>query len=267
MQDLLSIALPAEVAVSMFCDEEGLCALIDPGQMESAILNLCINAGQAINGEGTVSLTVGRDETHTICLSISDDGCGMSPEILRRASEPFFTNRSDGTGTGLGLSMVHGFIHQSGGSMQIESEPDMGTKVVLTLPAYSGDEDQTRIDQMSGSVLVVDDNEAAARYVAKILRNVGMEPQVATNMADGQIILAEQPQIDLLITDLYLDQDHLGWDLIRPYLVEKSDRHAILMSSQLPDHKDLNENISSRCDMISKPMDEQDLLAIIRRQI
>lgn len=267
MQDLLSIALPSDVIINMSCDEEGLCALIDPGQMESAILNLCINAGQAINGEGTVSISVGRDEPHMICLSINDDGCGMSPETLRRASEPFFTNRSDGTGTGLGLSMVHGFIHQSGGSMQVESEPDIGTKVVLTLPAYRLEDDRKRIDRMSGSALVVDDNETTALYVAKILRNVGMEPQVATNMADGQTILAAQPEIDLLITDLYLDQDNLGWDLIRSYLEEKSDRHAILMSSQLPDHKDLNEGMSARCEMISKPMKEQDLLAIIRRQM
>jgi CheY-like chemotaxis protein len=191
----------------------------------------------------------------------------MSPETLRRASEPFFTNRSDGTGTGLGLSMVHGFIHQSGGSMHIASELDVGTKVVLTLPVHKREDDKTRIDQMSGSVLVVDDNEAAAHYVAKILRAAGLEPHVATNMADGQIILAEQPEINLLITDLYLDQDNLGWDLLRSYLEEKSGRHAILMSSQLPDHKDLNKDMSARCEMISKPMKEQDLLAIVRRQI
>src|SRR3546814_7269022 len=119
--------------------------------MENAILNLCVNARDAMDGRGRLIIRTGQVQLahhevgecaggEYVTLSVSDDGCGMTPEILSRVFEPFFTTKPVGKGTGLGLSQIFGFVHQSEGEIRIESEPGRGTSVHLYLPRPIGAE-------------------------------------------------------------------------------------------------------------------------------
>jgi signal transduction histidine kinase len=124
--------------------------LVDQHQLESAVLNLCINARDAMPEGGVLTLCTANDRhggtrDHDadlppgdyVCLTVTDTGTGMSPEVLRRAFDPFFTTKPPGEGTGLGLSMVYGFARQSGGQVRIHSEPGQGTSVAIRLPRHA----------------------------------------------------------------------------------------------------------------------------------
>ncbi|MDN3721889.1 ATP-binding protein [Roseibium salinum] len=169
MEDLLSMALPETVCLTIKCDDGPMHARIDPGQLESAILNLCVNAGQAITGDGHIEISVSRQKDGMIALSVQDNGCGMDADTLRQAAEPFFTARADGEGTGLGLSMVHGFVHQSGGTIHIASQPSRGTRVTLTFPACDGIRETSHLVSSRGHALVVDDDPKSAKAISDLL--------------------------------------------------------------------------------------------------
>lgn len=264
MTDLLEVALPEEVTLSLAIAGHDLWSRIDPGQLESAILNLCVNAGQAITGGGNVQIAARKDILGDILLSVSDDGCGMDLNTQRRASEPFFTNRSDGAGTGLGLSMVHGFVHQSGGSMQIQSEPGIGTTIVLRLPADQEQVQKVEQPVFGGNALVVDDDPIAAAAVGKILRELGFNTMVMPNYNEGNTALETSRPIHLLVTDLYLDQDKSGWDLIKKALAQSASCHAILMSSRLPDTDQLDPKLADRFSKLKKPLSSDVLINVLK---
>jgi PAS domain S-box-containing protein len=193
--------------------------LADPTQLEVAVLNLAINARDAMPEGGTLTIgtckrRIGEDpelEPGTyVELSITDTGVGMTPEVLARAFEPFFTTKEVGKGTGLGLSMVYGMARQSGGSVKIESEPGAGTTVRLyfrradrdaEVPASGGKTgDQLRRDRGAAKVLVIDDDEDVRHFVAASLEEYGHEVIEAADGVDGiERFGAVEP--DLVIID------------------------------------------------------------------
>ncbi|MGD0491943.1 MAG: ATP-binding protein [Steroidobacteraceae bacterium] len=199
--------------------------VVDCNQLESALLNLAINARDAMpeGGEITVatgsivldedgaaaSLGLGRGRYVTV--SVSDTGVGMSPELLERAFEPFFTTKPLGQGTGLGLSMVYGFAKQSGGQVRIQSKPGAGTSVMLYLPATDtepANELQSvhaRIDGGDGeSVLFVEDDASVRMLIRDVLQELGYFPIEAAEPESALPILASNQRIDLLISDVGL---------------------------------------------------------------
>lgn len=139
MTDLVEIALNGEVELVTRLTDSPLLARVDPGQMESALLNICLNSRQAMEDKGRIEITVRPRGVESGEIEIKDNGSGMSQDILRRCLDPFFTARRDGQGTGLGLSMVYGFIRQSGGDMKIQSRPGRGTTVSLIVPLTGAD--------------------------------------------------------------------------------------------------------------------------------
>jgi CheY-like chemotaxis protein len=147
-----------------------------------------------------------------VSLSVSDTGGGMTADVIARAFDPFFTTKPIGEGTGLGLSMVYGFVRQSGGQARIQSEPGRGTKVSLYLPRHAGDaampqpaagEPKTRRGD-GGTVLVVDDEPSIRMLVGEVLAELGYTVLEAENGASGLQILQSGRQIDLLVTDVGL---------------------------------------------------------------
>ncbi|XYK79727.1 MAG: ATP-binding protein [Labrenzia sp.] len=254
MIDLLDVALSDQIELSLDIRDPCLEAKVDPGQLESAILNLCMNAGQAISGKGYVSITVAEGDGEVITVEICDTGCGMSPDTLRRASEPFFTNRSDGAGTGLGLSMVHGFVHQSGGTMDIESSLGLGTTIRLRFPIFEGASEDARQYRANGVALVVDDDQVSAEAAKKVLSSFGFETQMVLTFAEASDAITQLKPIRLIVTDLQLDQGKSGWSLVRSALTVDERCRAILMSSKLPDIPDLDEPLLHRFEMIEKPV-------------
>ena len=200
--------------------------LVDPNQLENALLNLAINARDAMPSGGRLIIETAnkwlddraarqRDLTpgQFVSLCVSDNGTGMSPEVIRRAFDPFFTTKPIGQGTGLGLSMIYGFAQQSGGQVRIYSEVGQGTMVCIYLPRhYGAAEDMAGVDAMPSplraeegeTVLIVDDEPTVRMLVADVLEEFGYHAIEAPDGATGLRILQSEARIDLLVTDVGL---------------------------------------------------------------
>ena len=191
----------------------------DPNQLESALLNLVLNARDAVKGNGLITIGA-RSQTFDhkgklkagryVCLYVSDDGEGMQKEVLERAAEPFFTTKGVGKGTGLGLSMVQGLVEQSGGKIDIQSKPGEGTTVELYFPiappaaakAKNAEYQHAPAEFLGDlSILVVDDDVLVLMNTAAMLEDLGHQTHQATSGADALEILKSKPDIELIITD------------------------------------------------------------------
>ena len=201
-------------------------ALVDPNQLENALLNLCINARDAMPDGGRLTIETtnewlderaARDRElppgHYLSLCVTDTGTGMTPEVIARAFDPFFTTKPIGLGTGLGLSMIYGFARQSNGQVRICSELGRGTTMCLYLPRHLGGEDVTdtadepehapRAEQ-GQTVLVVDDEPTVRMLVREILENLGYTAIEAVDGAAALKVLRSDVRLDLLVTDVGL---------------------------------------------------------------
>jgi PAS domain S-box-containing protein len=200
--------------------------LVDPGQLESALLNLCINARDAMPGGGRITIETANtwmDERGAgerdmapgqyLSLCVTDNGTGMAPEVAARAFEPFYTTKPLGQGTGLGLSMVYGFARQSGGQVRIYSEPGNGTTVCIYLPRFQGTDDGEEAalpvpvaarGMVGATVLVVDDEAMVRLLVSEVVQDLGLAAVEAADGAAGLRILQSDTRIDLLVTDVGL---------------------------------------------------------------
>ncbi|MBV1796331.1 PAS domain S-box protein [Siccirubricoccus sp. G192] len=200
--------------------------LCDPNQLENAILNLCINARDAMPDGGRLTIgtaNIRLDERGAraqdlqpgeyVAISVTDTGTGMTPEVMAHAFDPFFTTKPIGQGTGLGLSMIYGFARQSGGQARIQSAPGAGTTVRIHLPRHQGkaseEEAQARPPEArraaaGETVLVVDDEPTVRMLVTEVLEDLGYAAIEAADGASGLKILQSDTQVDLLITDVGL---------------------------------------------------------------
>jgi PAS domain S-box-containing protein len=199
---------------------------VDPNQLENALLNLCINARDAMPDGGKITLETanrwidGRSELvrelsegQYISVSVSDTGSGMSPDVLARAFDPFFTTKPLGEGTGLGLSMIYGFARQSGGQVRLYSEPSKGTMACIYLPRWLGgeahaeDSSPVRSGLSAGhgeTVLIVDDEPTVRLLVVEVLRDLGLQGIESCDGVAALKILESEQRIDLLVTDVGL---------------------------------------------------------------
>jgi len=187
--------------------------LCDPNQLDSAVLNLAINARDAMPGGGTLRLCSRNMEDGRIRIAVTDTGTGMPPDVVERAFDPFYTTKPLGQGTGLGLSMVYGFMRQSGGQAKISSTVGKGTTISLFLPRYTGElpEDDTIPPAPAprpgrGTVLVLEDEEMVRAIVVEVLEELGFEIIEAADGPAGLEILQSSRGIDLLVTDIGLPE-------------------------------------------------------------
>ena len=263
LEDLVSIGLKEGVTLTANMTPDELFVQVDPGQLESAILNLCLNSNQAINSSGTIDITVKAGLGNTAEIIIADDGCGMAEETLKRAMEPFFSARSDGMGTGLGLPSVYGFAKQSGGELQIESAVNVGTTVRLTFPLVAaGPEIATRTDAKMRVLLVEDDPENLAS-VAQLLRGMGHDVDQASLFDVAQERLEGPDRYDLLLSDIHLDNGNSGWQLIEHSLKRAPQTKLIAMSGRLPLHHVITERYAGKVASLSKPVTAEKLAAAL----
>ncbi|MGU3540633.1 PAS domain-containing protein [Methylobacterium sp. A54F] len=201
-------------------------ALIDPGQLENALLNLCINARDAMPDGGRITIETANkwiDEAGArqhdmpqgqyLSVCVTDTGIGMSPDLMDKVFEPFFTTKPLGEGTGLGLSMVYGFARQSGGQVRIYSEVGEGTTVCLYLPRHYGEADPDDVARrlseveragQGETVLIVDDEPSVRMLVTEVLEDLGYTAIEAADSAAGLKVLQSDVRIDLLVTDVGL---------------------------------------------------------------
>jgi CheY-like chemotaxis protein len=209
--------------------------MADPNHLESALLNLAVNARDAMPDGGKLTIETGNsylDEAYAlrhqdvipgqyVMIAVSDTGTGMSKDTMERVFEPFFTTKGIGQGTGLGLSQVYGFIKQSSGHIKIYSEPGQGTVVKLYLPRLIGEGQLDREEALpavpdggSGElILVVEDDDAVRAYSAETLRELGYRVIAASTAWEGLEILSRYPAIRLLFTDVGLPGGMTGRQL------------------------------------------------------
>ncbi len=217
---LLSRTLDPRVTVSVEI-EAGLAApFADRAQLEAALLNLCLNARDAMKERGgrivieayagavTPGAGQGLDNRDCVVVAVSDEGAGMSADVLAKVCEPFFTTKKPGEGSGLGLSMVQGFARQSGGELRLQSWPGAGTRVQIWLPAAPAGPvpvaDVARRPARPGParhVLLVDDDEMVRTMLRSMLQGAGLTVSTAAGGAEALSILGSDPGIDALVTD------------------------------------------------------------------
>ncbi len=209
-------------------------ALVDQGQLENALLNLCLNARDAMPGGGRLTLetaNVRLDEEYAarnadvqpgqyVMLAVSDTGQGITPEHLQRVFEPFFTTKEKGKGTGLGLSMVYGFVKQSSGHLAIYSEPGQGTSVKLYLPrtgsevtAAAPGSDSGAVVGGSETILLVEDDAAVRQVALAALRSFGYTVIEAADGPSAMTVLEQRHDVDLLFTDIVMPGGMNGREL------------------------------------------------------
>ena len=257
LTELVSIGLNDDVSLETIPASEPLFVRVDPGQLESAILNLCLNSNQAISGAGNITVSIQKTPAETVQITVSDTGCGMEDAVLSHALEPFFTARADGEGTGLGLSMVYGFIKQTGGDIQISSQPSKGTEVRLTLPRFM---DKAAQPELLHRALLVEDDPEALASVAAQLKSIGYQVVRARTFEEGQAALDAQCRFDVLVTDLHLNEGQMGWDLAAQCLEMCSHTKVVITSGRLPTRHRYIDAPHPRVVCIAKPLSSELLL-------
>jgi CheY-like chemotaxis protein len=233
MRDLLARAQRGDIEIRMELAPDTWPVVIDPGEFELAILNLCVNARDAMDCGGTIRITTDNVTEHGeggltgdfVRLSVEDTGCGMPPEVLSRVFEPFFTTKGVGKGTGLGMPQVYGFVQQSGGRLALKSEVGNGTVVTLLLPrsqqrpagAFDGLETPDLPENMvrQGHVLLVEDDPEVAALTREMLLELGFTVVHAGGPAAALGALANGRPIDFVISDIVLPGGMNGLELAR----------------------------------------------------
>ena len=235
MEGLIARSLTPAIRIGTALAEDAWMVEIDPGDLEDAILNLALNARDAMpEGGDLVIETVNKvlDDAYVarnpgsaagefVMISVSDTGAGMTREVRDRAFEPFFTTKEEGKGTGLGLSMVYGFVQRSGGHAKIYSETGRGTAVHLYLPRTRGEAEPTAVRTFSladlprGSeaVLIVDDEAALADSAATLLMELGYRTRMAATAKEALKILRAETTVDLLFSDIIMPGGMDGYEL------------------------------------------------------
>ncbi|SOY69287.1 response regulator [Cupriavidus taiwanensis] len=283
LDDMLRRALGDGIEVETVVSPDLWNTLVDPFQVENALLNLAINARDAMHGHGRLTLAArnARPGEATgeaapaapmqyVLLSVTDTGVGMPPEVQERAFEPFFTTKPEGQGTGLGLSMVYGFIRQSDGHVKIASEPGRGTTVTLFLPRVLQDEDpDIELDAGpvrggSETVLVVEDDDDVRATVVEMLASLGYQVLRARDAHSALAIAERGVPVDLLFSDVVMPGPLRSTELARK-LRERLPDVGVLFTSGYADSVIVHDGrLDAGIELLSKPYTHEALARKVR---
>jgi PAS domain S-box-containing protein len=275
---LLRRTLGESIRLRIDCPEDISPAYADPAQLDAALLNLALNARDAMPRGGEIAITVTErldgsengQPGHYVVFSVVDTGVGMTPEILARAIEPFFTTKGPGLGSGLGLSMVYGFVEQSGGHLQIQSRLGYGTHVDVYLPAADGESrtnESAVVDASPGAgeaILVVEDDAAVGAIATAIVGSLGYRVHAASSAAEALAMLDQHPTIALLFTDVMLGPGMTGKELAAVARQRRPDIAVLLTSGY---EETLPPAGSEKYELLRKPYRREELALAIRRNL
>jgi signal transduction histidine kinase/CheY-like chemotaxis protein len=257
----------------------------DPGQLENAILNLCINARDAMSNGGGITVETANtwmddpaakerdmERGQYVAICVTDTGSGMSKEVIARAFDPFFTTKPTGQGTGLGLSMVFGFARQSDGQARIYSEPGQGTTVKIYLPRHMGKSEEEEVESEisklpSGegeTVLVVDDEPTIRMLIGDTLTELGYRGIEAADAATGLKVLESDVNIDLLITDVGLPGGMNGKDMADAARGKRPKLKVLFITGYAENAAITNGHLEPGMQVMSKPFSMDKLATRIR---
>lgn len=280
VQELIRHSLPASVTLETEAQQPAWAAWIDANQLENAIINLVMNARDAMEGrEGVIKLRTwnqrvtrgdGRRQD-MVALEVIDSGCGMSAEVKAQVFEPFFTTKPTGSGSGLGLSMVYGFVRQSGGRVEIESAPGQGTTVRLQLPrapaqakAENRKESAQRVHGEAQLALVLEDEPDVRQTLCEQLHQLGWLTLEAESGEEAKRLLDSAPDIRLFISDLMLPGRLSGADVMH-YARERYPHLQLLLISG----QDLRPDSTPRLPdvtLLRKPFTREALASALHEQ-
>ncbi|MDY0070935.1 MAG: PAS domain-containing protein [Porticoccaceae bacterium] len=286
MEGLLRRTLGEHIDIGFGGDGQGANALVDPAQLESALLNLAINARDAMPAGGRLTIETRRqiiDEDYLaqypdvrpgdyVLVAVSDSGEGIAPEHLPRLFEPFFTTKETGKGTGLGLPMVYGFIKQSGGHVSVYSELGQGTTVRLYLPrveevAQRPPEGEAAPEGGSETLLLVEDDELVRGFARDQLTRLGYRVLEAGNGPDAMAILRQRDDIDLLFTDMVMPGGMSGRDLAEHARVLRPGLRVLYTSGYTQDAIVHHGRLDPGVLLLNKPYRRNDLARKIREAL
>jgi len=281
MRDLIVSSIGPKIELHMHCEPDLPAAMVDPNQLELAILNLCVNARDAMPDGGALTVTVeaaliGPQSEPKLApglyvrISVIDSGFGMDAATLARAIEPFYSTKEVGRGTGLGLSMVHGLAGQLGGAFTLSSELGKGTRADLWLPSAAASAETQRPVSTSAqalptvaklSILLVDDEELVRQATAEMLRELGHDVTTASGGAEALVRLAAGPTPDVIVTD-YMMPRMDGAEFARRVQEERSGLPVLLITGYAG-----NDDKAPDLPRLAKPFRQADLAAAIARLV
>jgi PAS domain S-box-containing protein len=288
---LLRSVLPTSVTVdaALPLHDGALHVNADPVQLEQVLLNLCINARDAIEGQGWIRVRLMPADGGWHCascrkpvgpgpwaaLSVADNGSGVAPETIERMFEPFFTTKEVGRGSGMGLAIVHGIVHEHGGHILVDTAPGLGARFRVALPAARGSSAAVAASalggkeggRLSGSVLVVDDEDMVLELMGDLLSGWGLEVTLKTNAVDARYAFAAEPQrYDLVLTDHTMPRV-TGLELARDIHRIRAGTPVILYTGygdDIPREELAAANVHT---LARKPVDPAELFALLKTSL
>lgn len=280
LEELLQRTIGERIVLTLDLCENGAVAQVDANQLESAVLNLVINARDALPKGGNIIIrtrslqSTGNAELVDggyVALSVTDDGTGIAPDVIAKVFEPFFTTKPLGQGTGLGLSSIYGFARQSGGEARIDSTVDRGTEVTLLLPAAT---EHCEIVVPMGEtpkgnnehVLIVEDMPAVRMLVAEMLSEAGYRCSEAGDVGTALSVLQNDPSVDLLLTDVGLPKLS-GRELADAARAHRPSLPVLFMTGYAENAVRRDRFLAEGMDMVIKPFQIGELLAKVRRML
>jgi CheY-like chemotaxis protein len=288
MEELLRRTVGPSIALEVKAQRDLWKTLVDQNQLENALLNLCINARDAMPEGGTLMIETSNitiDEAAAlandmkpgdyVALSVQDTGTGMTEEVIEKAFDPFFTTKPLGAGTGLGLSMVHGFANQSGGQVKIATQVDIGTTITLCLPRHHGSSlepsgeapDSAPAPVQTGgrkTVLVVDDEVLLRMVITDALEELDYRILEAGVGAAALKLLQSEPDIDLLITDIGLPGGMDGRQLATAARTVRPDLKIMFVTGYTQDATLTAGGTGARIEVMTKPFAIEELVERVR---
>ncbi len=283
--DMLCRTLGRRIEVRMRAPEDLWQAYVDPGQIRTALVNLAMNARDAMPQGGTLTIeaaNVTLDQPDAgrhgkvvpgayVSIAVTDTGTGMSGEVLERAHEPFFTTKPVGKGTGLGLSMVHGFVRQSNGHISIRSEPGRGTTIELYFPAAGAATAAAKVGRPTSLasrgevILITEDDPAVRKYVVGQVTALGYAAIASEDGTAACRVLDRGERVDLLLTDVVLPNGMSGPALARAARARRPELKLLYMSGYPRGAAPHNEEIDATDHLLAKPFRKVDLARKLRQ--
>lgn len=286
---LLQPVMPATISLETALDRDAPAIMLDPVQLEQVLMNLCINARDALHGAGRIGISVSRTHvSDTLCsacrkpadgafveLCVEDDGPGIAPEVLERIFEPFYSTKEVGKGTGMGLATLHGIAHEHGGHVIVETAPGNGARFRVLFPTLPHDQPGALravaaatatplpVLALGGSVLVVDDEKTVGQFMRELLRTWGLDATFISDAREAFDLIAQNPaRFDLVITDQAMPR-MTGVELARALASVRADLPVVLYTG-FPDRIEKGELAAADIrGMLAKPVDPQSLAAIL----
>ena len=259
--------LPSEIEVNIMA-RATMAARVDPSQLDQAILNLCLNARDAMPRGGWLELSAQdqplEDGTPGVVIQVRDSGMGMDSETLARATEPFFTTKAEGKGTGLGLAMVRKMVDQHGGQLEMDSRLGLGSSFAMRFPAWTetaGPASTAFAQRRSrGSILLVDDDPGVRRTLERVLETGGHRVVVLGSAGEAGALLSAEYDFDLLITDGVPQREHTP-HLIHRFLDGSARGRVLVYTGYSPEQlEDRGLEVGGRVSVAQKPLPSQELL-------